>query len=315
MSRIAIFRQRGVRIAGVAVCATLILWLGASWFCVYQLTRRANPPFAEPPPTIGWGQVESLRLTTIDGLELGAWYVPGPDVGPSVVLLHGNGDCRSKALPLAQFFAGQKCSVLLVSLRAHGDSSGEVNDIGYSARHDVVAAVSFLEGRRPGRRIIIQGRSLGAAAAVFAAETLGERVQGYILESPYADLRTAVRNRVENRLPFPFGRIAYAGLALTGRWVLPDIDKMAPVDAVTAIPADIPILLIAGGLDRNARPEEAIAIQERVHSHCRLVWFEEAAHESFYARDPARYSDAVTSLIVTPKKDGRVTDLATFLKQ
>ena len=40
--------------------------------------------------------------------------------------------------------------ILMISLRAHGDSTGEFNDIGYGA-HDVVAAVEFLERRHPGR--------------------------------------------------------------------------------------------------------------------------------------------------------------------
>jgi len=32
----------------------------------------------------------------------------------------------------------------MISLRAHGDSTGDFNDVGYSARHDVVVAVEFL---------------------------------------------------------------------------------------------------------------------------------------------------------------------------
>ena len=62
--------------------------------------------------------------------------------------------------PRAKLVAAEGCATLLISLRAHGDSTGDVNDIGYSARHDVVAAVDFLERRRPGRPVIIQARSI-----------------------------------------------------------------------------------------------------------------------------------------------------------
>src|SRR5207245_6234762 len=99
---------------------------------------------------------------------------------------------------------------------AHGDSSGTYNDLGYSARHDVLAAVAYLEQRRPGRPIIIQGTSLGAAAAIYAASDLGDRISGYILECPYRDVRTAVRNRTTAYLPFLVDRLAYAGLTLAG---------------------------------------------------------------------------------------------------
>ena len=52
-----------------------------------------------------------------------------------------------------------------------------------------IAAVEFLKARKPDRPVVIMGTSLGAAAAVFAAGELGHRVAGYILESPYQDLK------------------------------------------------------------------------------------------------------------------------------
>ena len=289
--------RRQLRRACLAGGMLVVFWLVASWLCVFELTRRPRAAFAEPAPAVSWGTIEPVRLRAVDGQTLGAWFVPETSTGPSVLLLHGNGECRGCELPRAQFFAQEGCSVLLLSLRAHGDSTGEVNDIGYEARHDVVAAVDFLARRRPGRPIIVQGTSLGAAAALYAAGTLGNRVQGYVLESPYADLRTAARNRTENYLPFPLDRIAYAGLALAGPLVLPDLDRMAPVDAITAIPPTVPVLLLAGGRDRLARPEEARSLYSRVRGPARLAWFPEAGHESYYARDPARYAHAVRWLL------------------
>ncbi len=291
------FRCRRLRRMGLVLGILLGLWFFASWGCVYLLTRRARPPFAEPAPVVAWGRLETLRLPTADGQEIGAWFVAGPEAGPSILLLHGNGESRRASLPLAEFFARQGCSVLLVSLRAHGDSSGEVNDIGYSARHDVVAAVDYLEQRRKYRPILVQGTSLGAAAALYAAETLGTRVRGYVLESPFADLHTAVRNRTEIYLPFPLDRVAYAGLALTGPLVLPDLDRMAPVEAIATIPATVPVVLLAGGRDQLARPAEAQALYQRIANHCRLVWFARAGHESYYAHDPALYRQAVAELL------------------
>lgn len=283
--------------ASVAACLVLMLWLAASWFTVYRLTRRSRPPFAEPAPAVTWGPIEALRLPTADGQELGAWFARGGESGASVLVLHGNGDSRGNMLPVAEFFVKQGCSPFLLSLRAHGDSTGEVNDIGYSARHDVVAAVEYLQQQRPGRPIVIQGASLGAAAALYAAAKLGTQVSGYILEAPYADLRTAVRHRTENHLFFPLDRIAYAGLTLAGPWMLPDLDRMAPVEAITAIPSSVPVLLLAGRRDRLARPHEAEALHGRVSDHARLVWFEQAGHEYYYRHDPARYEEVVRELL------------------
>ena len=52
---------------------------------------------------------------------------------------------------------------------------------------------------------------MGSAAAVFAAGELGHRVHGYILESPYQDLKVAVWNRVNVALPPVLSHAAYAG--------------------------------------------------------------------------------------------------------
>src|SRR5260370_13104745 len=147
MKYLCLFRPTRRRLRWLVICTFLLpaLWLLGSLIIVYVLTRRPHARFAEPAPAIAWGTLEEHRLQTSDGESLGAWLHRGPPDGPSVVVLHGNRGCRRDGLMAAEFFACQDCTVLLVSLRAHGDSSGEVNDFGYSARRDVVVAVEFLE--------------------------------------------------------------------------------------------------------------------------------------------------------------------------
>ena len=229
-------------------------------------------------------------MTTSDGQRIGAWYADGRDDAPSILFLHGNKGSRSHCLGRAAVLAGERgCAVLLISLRAHGDSTGDVNDIGYSARHDVVAAVDFLRERRPGKPVIVFGVSLGAAAASFAAEELGDHVQGYVLESPYQDLKTAVWHRTETYLPPILDRAAYLGLRIAALLLVPDLDAIAPVRAVVHIPAATPVLIMAGGADQLARPEEARALYDRVRPHGRLEIFPGATHHDLADVDPSRY--------------------------
>ena len=275
----------------------LTLWLLASLAVAYRLTRRSQPPFPEPVPAVDWGKCELHRLKTSDGEEIGAWLVVGAGDAPSVLLIPGIGASRSACLGRAKMLAAQGCSVLMISLRAHGDSTGAFNDMGYSARHDIVAAVEFLERRRPGKPIIVHGLSMGGAAAVFAAGELAHRIKGYILESPYRDLKAAVRHRTENALPPLLDRIAYMGLLFVSPLVLPDLQKTSPVEAITAIPADVPVLILAGGEDTVARPEEARAIIDRVRSHGRLVLFEHAGHLNFPETYPDLYLRSVLGFL------------------
>jgi pimeloyl-ACP methyl ester carboxylesterase len=287
----------GLRLGLLLTSVLLALWVAASFAVAYRLTRRVRPPFDEPVPNVAWGKVEPHRLGTRDGQQLGAWFVRGEEEAPSVLLLHGNGGCRIACLGRAELLAAEGCAVLLVSLRAHGDSTGEFNDIGYSARQDVITAVEFLERRRPDRPIVVLGASLGAAAAVFASSELGHRVAGYILESPYKDLKTAVRNRTENALPPVLDEIAYRGLLLVSSLILPDLNKISPLAAIGGIPGDVPVLILTGGDDRHARPEEARALHDRVNAHGRLIVFEHAGHMNFPETAPERYRQAVLGFV------------------
>lgn len=290
-------KRRWLSAVSLSLATLVILWLLGSCAIAFRLTHRPHPLFAEPTPVVDGWRVESPRLQTVDGQDIGTWFVPGPEDGPSVIVLHGNGQCRGWSLPMAKMLVKEGCSVLMLSLRAHGDSSGERHDIGYSARHDVVAAVEFLERRRPGRAIIVQGTSLGAAAAIFAAPELGTRVSGYILEEPYRDLRSAVRNRTEVYLPPGLSHAIYFGLLSVSPLILPELDQIAPIEAIGSIPESVPVVILAGSADNKARPEETRELYSRVASHGRLVFFEGARHELLLQRDPDLYRETVRQLL------------------
>jgi pimeloyl-ACP methyl ester carboxylesterase len=169
--------RRTLKPALLLATTFLIVWLLGSFVVVYRLTRRARPRFPEPIPAPDWGRLEQVRLETSDGQEIGAWLVAGRRDSPSVLLIHGIGASRAACLGRAEILAREGYTVLMITLRAHGDSSGDYNDMGYSARHDIVAAVDLLERQRPGAPIVVHGLSMGAAAALFAAAELAHRVE------------------------------------------------------------------------------------------------------------------------------------------
>jgi uncharacterized protein len=289
---------RQLRRLSSALVVIVVSWLGVSWVVAHQLTRRPRSPFPEPAPAVAWGKLESHRLTTRDGLEIGAWSIKGNPGKPSVLVLHGNGGSRRNSLKRAELLASQGFGVLLISHRAHGDSTGDFNDIGFGARLDVVAAVEFLERARPGECIVVLGTSLGSAAAIFASKELAHRVHGYILESPYQSLKVAVRNRVQNALVLPvLYHVVYGGLLVVAPLVLPHVDQISPVNSITDIPTDTPILILAGGLDHKARPDEARLLHERVRDHSRLILFERAGHGKFLDEVPQLYRQTILGFL------------------
>jgi pimeloyl-ACP methyl ester carboxylesterase len=141
--------------------------------------------------------------------------------------------------------------------------------------------------------VIVDGNSMGGAAAVFAAGELGRRVRGYILESPYQDLKVAVWNRVELALPPVLSQIAYAGLRVVSPLFLPHLAEISPLEAIVSIPDDVPVLILAGAADRLARPEEARALQSRVATHGRLVFVPGAGHGDLLHFAPELYARTI----------------------
>jgi alpha-beta hydrolase superfamily lysophospholipase len=273
----------------------VLVWIGVSTAVAYRLTHRSKPRFEPPAPTTRWPRLESHRLSTRDGHEIGAWFVEGQPDAPGVLILHGNGGSRSSSLRYAEFLEKEGFAVLMISLRAHGDSTGDYNDIGYSAKADVVAAVDFLEARRPGRPIVVLGTSMGAAAAIFASGELNHRVAGYTLVSPYRDIKTAVWNRTDTYLPVGLSWAAYAGLRLVAPIVLPHLDAISPLEAIRGIPDDVPVLIVAGDADRLARLDEARDLLAQVGSHGQLVTFPNAGHRGLFDTAPDRFTRTVVS--------------------
>ena len=305
------FARRAPRIALAAVSsfgAALVLWLFASAAVAWKLTHRAHAPYAEPVPAwapgrVEEGSLEEVRLSTRDGEELGAWFSASPSPDVALLLLHGNGDSRSAEANLLRALAAEHVSFLAPTLRAHGDSTGSRNDFGWSSQADVVAAVAFLERRLPGTRIVVVGKSLGAAAAIYAARELGHRAAAYVLEAPYRDLRAATRHRLERYLLPPLDRIAYAGLRLLGPAMLTvRIDDLSPLDRIADVPADVPVVFLSGGADRLAPTSEVEEFRARCSGPTRLVAFPASTHQDLASTDLERYLEVLRQVLAEVRK-------------
>lgn len=282
------------RLVGWAIFSGLC-WLVCSFVVTWRLTRRGSPPIVEALPA--GVEIESVRLATTDGQELGAWWRPGDEGKPIIIALHGQGASRSHEYDRHAFLSRAGYSLFRVTQRSHGDSTGETHDFGQSNRHDVIAAVEWVRSRQPGRPVVIWGHSLGSAAALFAASELGDRVAGYILESPYRDLLTAVRNRTAMVFPAGIEWLAYAGLRTAAIALLPQAESISPLDACEGMPTDRPVLILAGDCDQHATMPEAESIRDRLGDRCQLIVIPGARHGCLQTTDPKRFNQAILTFL------------------
>ena len=189
-----------------------------------------------------------------------------------------------------QWLAETHFTVLAISLRAHGDSTGEINDFGWSARRDVTAAVAFLQRECPGSRSTSSVARWAERRRSSRLENWTDRVAGYFLEQPYKDLKSAAWNRLQHYLPPVLDWLAYGGLRLWAPAFLPvDPDCVSPYDHVQEIPENVPVVFIAGSADRHARLEDVKVMCGQIESHAQMIVFEGATHEPLDQYDPRLY--------------------------
>lgn len=129
---------------------------------------------------------ETVWLKTEDGIRLHGWYVPAAEPRGTVLFFHGNAGNISHRLDSLRIFHQLGLAVLIIDYRGYGQSEGKPSEAG--THRDALAAWRHLvEVRRtaPGR-IVVFGRSLGAALGAWLATQ--ERPGALILESAFTSV-------------------------------------------------------------------------------------------------------------------------------
>jgi len=134
---------------------------------------------------------EEVQLRTDDGVALHAFFLPAPGASRALLFLHGNAGNASHRLPNAAELVRLGTHVLLPDYRGYGLSEGSPSEAG--VRLDALAGLEYLRDRRglPEERIVVFGRSLGAAIAV---DLVRDRsVAGLVLESAFTSAADVAR--------------------------------------------------------------------------------------------------------------------------
>jgi len=183
--------------------STVILILAGTLWLNHQaeaLTTGKHLPIGGTPLDYGW-TYEDVTLTAADGVKLSAWYIPGtrPE---AVIVVHGLFAHKQYQLPIGSMLARYGYHVLLIDLRAHGESEGNEITFGYREALDVQAAVGYLQAQPEIERIGAVGYSLGGAAVIHAAVT-DEAIGPLVIISSYSSLADAVNDSFDKFCDLP----------------------------------------------------------------------------------------------------------------
>lgn len=216
-----------------------------------------------------------VRLTTTDGLTLGAWFVPAQG-DFTVLVANGNGGNRTHRTSLAAELQAEGLSVLLFDYRGYGGNPGDPTEDGLAL--DVRAARDYLVSDLGIRqdRLIYFGDSLGGA--VVSELALAHPPAGLVLRSPFTELADTAAEH------YPF---------LPVRLLLRD--RFPVVEHVRRL--RVPTVVIYGSADSVVPPAQSQAVADAAAGQVTRVEVRGADHN-----DPV--------LLAGPRVVGAVLQLA-----
>jgi fermentation-respiration switch protein FrsA (DUF1100 family) len=252
----------------------LLVALGAAGYAVvtgglyaFQRNLLYLPSETRPAPEqYGLGEMEVIRTTTADGLELYAWYAPATGGRPTIVYLHGNAGHVGYRAERVRPFLDAGVGVLLVGYRGFGCNPGRPTEAGLY--RDAEAALRWLgdHGVAPGRTVLY-GESLGTAVAVEAAARMAEAgspAGALVLEAPMSSIVDVAAHH------YPLFPV---------RALLKDrFEAEARIGDVAA-----PLLVIHGAQDRVVPIRFGRRLFDAATQQKKGVWIEGAGHEDLGA--------------------------------
>jgi uncharacterized protein len=240
------------------------------WDDIHRLLARFNltynPPGGGAPPRWPFWRdpadanlyYRDVTLTTADGLELSAWYVPAPEEGaPTVLLAHGLLGSKWGMLRFVTWLYEAGYNVMLLDFRGHGSSDNRPTSIGPDEVLDIQAALDWLEAEGAADRVAGLGLSLGAAALVNTA-VQDDRLDALILDSLFA----------------AWGETDFAqGYRLPPDWLVPGVPS--PEELLPRI--HVPVFIIHGRADILTHEEHAHRLYNAANEPKEL-WINDSGH-------------------------------------
>ncbi|MFN3476546.1 MAG: alpha/beta hydrolase [Candidatus Methylomirabilales bacterium] len=220
---------------------------------------------------------EDVFFHTSDGVRLNGWFVPGDRRGVALLWFHGNaGNIADRVENIALFHDRLGIHIFIFDYRGYGRSEGSVSEEG--TYRDAEAALAYLRSRRDidPAKIILFGRSLGAAVAVELAAKMP--CAGLILESPF----TSVKEMAD--LAFPFFPV---GLFFRTKY-----DTLSKIKQIK-----IPVLVLHGDRDEIVPFSMGRRIFEAANEPKTFFTIKGAGHNDTYQRGGRAYLQALDRFI------------------
>jgi len=239
---------------------------------------------------------ETIHLPAGDSrVNIEGWYMPVDSAKGTVILIHGLGGNKSMLLKQAYEFRYFGFNVMLIDLRAHGNSGGHVTKLGYAESEDVKLAYDYLS-KKGEKNIILYGISLGATVIVKAVYDYNLSPSRIILEIPFESQEKlfAKRGKFLGFPEEPFGMLVTFWASIERGF-----NAFNQHTSRYAEKVQCPVLLLCAARDKIVSPAETDAIFRHIASReKKIVEFENMQHEIILNKDTQEWRRQIALFIL-----------------
>jgi uncharacterized protein len=236
---------------------------------------------------------EEATVTTTDGLRLVGWYVPSTN-GASLMLVHGYKDNRGSMLKVADLLHRHGYGLLILSVRAHDRSDGELIAFGHNEMRDLDAWYAYEAGHAgvDPSAIGLFGVSMGGSLAIqFAARN--PHVAAVVADSAFSSLEDTVETSVKyftGLPPFPFAPMIMFWTEREDGFDVHEIDAKRWIPQI----APRPVFLLQGDADVVVSPQSGQRLFDAA-GEPKEFWHEaDVGHAQFLQKHPEEFEKRVT---------------------
>lgn len=248
---------------------------------------------------VSWAQAHEMQKKELhivnEGLNLYGEYF---DFGfnKAVIVVPG----RTEALRYSYYFAKPYIesgyNILAIDQRAHGESDGKYNTLGFEEHKDVIAWGKLLHHVYGVEKIILHGNCIGCSCCiqVLTSPQCPSYFSGMVAEGMYPNFYESFKNHmVELKRP------VHPCIDLVDMWMRVYTGhsmKRGPADLVGIL--DKPILMLHSVEDAYSLPRAAQDLFDNCSSENKqLVWFNKGEHSQIRVNNTERYDDAIKAFL------------------
>jgi dipeptidyl aminopeptidase/acylaminoacyl peptidase len=191
-------------LGGVAV-VLLLLYVAVAATLYHRLFAPVRPTFLDDFMFTPWefqADYEDVDLVTADGVTFGAWFFRQSGSPQVIVVSPGHKGRRQDLLGVSVALWRKGFNVLCYSYRGMSGSDAALVTLGVHEVQELAAALGFARRRVRGARIGLLGYSMGAVVSLLGAAG-DPGVEALVLDSPYVDPRTVVKENVRRYTLLP----------------------------------------------------------------------------------------------------------------